>query len=180
MYQCDTMMVCETVLKLYVSVILAFLQLSAHPVEALQQFFELFESTETVIAWYLTRNWNILSEFGQQSCYHLLQCVWLLYFEIQIRHSSPFALFFKNCVQVSDLLKHLVIINKDNGDHQITIKLSDSFPHCSFFRDYIYTQQKINCSRGPFSLLEVIIIPSSQYFRLEKTGSGSFCKPLTL
>ena len=58
------MLVCETVLKLNVSVILAFLQLNAHPVVALYQCFELFESTETVIAWYLRRNWDLVSEFG--------------------------------------------------------------------------------------------------------------------
>ena len=58
------------------------------------------------------------------------------------------------------------------------IKLLDPLLHCAVFKDLCVIQQKINCSTGPFSLSEVIIIPSSYYFRLEKSGTHTFCKPL--
>nr|XP_058924231.1 serine-protein kinase ATM isoform X3 [Kogia breviceps] len=56
--------------------------------------------------------------------------------------------------QVLDLLKYLVIDNKDNENLYITIKLLDPFPDHVVFRDLRITQQKIKYSRGPFSLLE--------------------------
>nr|XP_058924229.1 serine-protein kinase ATM isoform X1 [Kogia breviceps] len=58
--------------------------------------------------------------------------------------------------QVLDLLKYLVIDNKDNENLYITIKLLDPFPDHVVFRDLRITQQKIKYSRGPFSLLEEI------------------------
>ncbi|XP_045362065.2 serine-protein kinase ATM isoform X2 [Camelus bactrianus] len=58
--------------------------------------------------------------------------------------------------QVLDLLKYLVIDNKDNENLYITIKLLDPFPDHVAFKDLRITQQKIKYSRGPFSLLEEI------------------------
>ncbi|XP_016073692.1 PREDICTED: serine-protein kinase ATM isoform X2 [Miniopterus natalensis] len=58
--------------------------------------------------------------------------------------------------QVLDLLKYLVIDNKDNENLYITIKLLDPFPDHVVFKDLRITQQKIKYSRGPFSLLEEI------------------------
>uniref|UniRef100_A0A2K6FTV4 non-specific serine/threonine protein kinase n=1 Tax=Propithecus coquereli TaxID=379532 RepID=A0A2K6FTV4_PROCO len=58
--------------------------------------------------------------------------------------------------QVLDLLKYLVIDNKDNENLYITIKLLDPFPDHVVFKDLRVTQQKIKYSRGPFSLLEEI------------------------
>lgn len=65
-----------------------------------------------------------------------------------------------------DLLKYLVIDNKDNENLYMTIKLLDPFPDHDVFKDLRITQQKIKYSKGPFSLLEVIIIPPSYYFVL--------------
>ena len=67
-----------------------------------------------------------------------------------------------------DLLKFLVIDNKDNENLYMTIKLLDPFPDHVVFKDLRITQQKIKYSSGPFSLLEVIIILSSCYFVLER------------
>ncbi|KAM4828046.1 serine-protein kinase ATM [Thomomys bottae] len=58
--------------------------------------------------------------------------------------------------QVLDLLKYLVIDNKDNENLYVTIKLLDPFPNRVVFKDLRITQQKIKYSRGPFSLLEEI------------------------
>ncbi|XP_024426571.2 serine-protein kinase ATM isoform X2 [Desmodus rotundus] len=58
--------------------------------------------------------------------------------------------------QVLDLLKYLVIDNKDNENLYITIKLLDPFPDHILFKDLRITQQKIKYSRGPFSLTEEI------------------------
>ncbi|XP_075858601.1 serine-protein kinase ATM isoform X1 [Microcebus murinus] len=58
--------------------------------------------------------------------------------------------------QVLDLLKYLVIDNKDNENLKLTIKLLDPFPDHVVFKDLRITQQKIKYSRGPFSLLEEI------------------------
>ncbi|XP_060036103.1 serine-protein kinase ATM isoform X1 [Erinaceus europaeus] len=59
--------------------------------------------------------------------------------------------------QVLDLLKYLVIDNKDNENLYLTIKLLDPFPDHVVFKDLRITQQKIKYSRGgPFSLLEEI------------------------
>ncbi|XP_073922893.1 serine-protein kinase ATM isoform X4 [Castor canadensis] len=58
--------------------------------------------------------------------------------------------------QVLDLLKYLVIDNKDNENLYLTIKLLDPFPEHVVFKDLRVTQQKIKYSRGPFSLLEEI------------------------
>ncbi|XP_011366455.1 serine-protein kinase ATM isoform X2 [Pteropus vampyrus] len=58
--------------------------------------------------------------------------------------------------QVLDLLKYLVIDNKDNENLYITIKLLDPFPDRVVFKDLRITQQKIKYNRGPFSLLEEI------------------------
>ncbi|XP_029417756.1 serine-protein kinase ATM isoform X1 [Nannospalax galili] len=58
--------------------------------------------------------------------------------------------------QVLDLLKYLVIDNKDNESLYLTIKLLDPFPDRVVFKDLRTTQQKIKYSRGPFSLLEEI------------------------
>ncbi|KAG8508008.1 Serine-protein kinase ATM, partial [Galemys pyrenaicus] len=58
--------------------------------------------------------------------------------------------------QVLDLLKYLVIDNKDNENLYLTIKLLDPFPDHAVFKDLRITQQKIKYSRGPFSLLEEI------------------------
>lgn len=58
--------------------------------------------------------------------------------------------------QVLDLLKFLVIDNKDNENLYITIKLLDPFPDHVVFKDLRITQQKIKYSGGPFSLLEEI------------------------
>ncbi|XP_073095404.1 serine-protein kinase ATM isoform X2 [Manis javanica] len=58
--------------------------------------------------------------------------------------------------QVLDLLKYLVIDNKDNENLYMTIKLLDPFPDHVVFKDLHITQQKIKYSRGPFSLLEEI------------------------
>nr|XP_019570457.1 PREDICTED: serine-protein kinase ATM isoform X1 [Rhinolophus sinicus]XP_019570459.1 PREDICTED: serine-protein kinase ATM isoform X1 [Rhinolophus sinicus]XP_019570460.1 PREDICTED: serine-protein kinase ATM isoform X1 [Rhinolophus sinicus]XP_019570461.1 PREDICTED: serine-protein kinase ATM isoform X1 [Rhinolophus sinicus] len=58
--------------------------------------------------------------------------------------------------QVLDLLKYLVIDNKDNENLYVTIKLLDPFPDHVVFKDLRITQQKIKYNRGPFSLLEEI------------------------
>ncbi|XP_053449896.1 serine-protein kinase ATM isoform X2 [Nycticebus coucang] len=58
--------------------------------------------------------------------------------------------------QVLDLLKYLVIGNKDNENLYLTIKLLDPFPDHVVFKDLRITQQKIKYNRGPFSLLEEI------------------------
>ncbi|XP_021062119.1 serine-protein kinase ATM [Mus pahari] len=58
--------------------------------------------------------------------------------------------------QVLDLLKYLVIDNKDNKNLFVTIKLLDPFPDHVIFKDLRLTQQKIKYSGGPFSLLEEI------------------------
>ncbi|XP_042538698.1 serine-protein kinase ATM [Dipodomys spectabilis] len=58
--------------------------------------------------------------------------------------------------QVLDLLKYLVIDNKDNENLYVTIKLLDPFPDRIVFKDLRIIQQKIKYSRGPFSLLEEI------------------------
>ncbi|XP_047547061.1 serine-protein kinase ATM isoform X1 [Lutra lutra] len=58
--------------------------------------------------------------------------------------------------QVLDLLKYLVIDNKDNENLYMTIKLLDPFPDHDVFKDLRITQQKIKYSKGPFSLLEEI------------------------
>lgn len=58
--------------------------------------------------------------------------------------------------QVLDLLKYLVIDNKDNKNLSVTIKLLDPFPDHVIFKDLRLTQQKIKYSGGPFSLLEEI------------------------
>ncbi|KAM9220531.1 serine-protein kinase ATM isoform 2-T2 [Dugong dugon] len=58
--------------------------------------------------------------------------------------------------QVLDLLKYLVIDNKDNENLYLTIKLLDPFPDHVVFKDLRITQQKIKYNRGPFSLLEEI------------------------
>uniref|UniRef100_A0A8C4LRV0 Serine-protein kinase ATM n=1 Tax=Equus asinus asinus TaxID=83772 RepID=A0A8C4LRV0_EQUAS len=58
--------------------------------------------------------------------------------------------------QVLDLLKYLVIDNKDNENLYMTIKLLDPFPDHVVFKDLRITQQKIKYSGGPFSLLEEI------------------------
>ncbi|XP_007934807.1 serine-protein kinase ATM [Orycteropus afer afer] len=57
---------------------------------------------------------------------------------------------------VLDLLKYLVMDNKDNENLYLTIKLLDPFPDRVVFKDLRITQQKIKYSRGPFSLLEEI------------------------
>ncbi|XP_036048710.1 serine-protein kinase ATM isoform X2 [Onychomys torridus] len=58
--------------------------------------------------------------------------------------------------QVLELLKYLVIDNKDNENLFVTIKLLDPFPDHVVFKDLRLTQQKIKYSGGPFSLLEEI------------------------
>ncbi|XP_027628659.1 serine-protein kinase ATM isoform X2 [Tupaia chinensis] len=58
--------------------------------------------------------------------------------------------------QVLDLLKYLVIENKDNENLYLTIKLLDPFPDRVVFKDLRVTQQKIKYSKGPFSLWEEI------------------------
>ncbi|XP_038177673.1 serine-protein kinase ATM isoform X1 [Arvicola amphibius] len=58
--------------------------------------------------------------------------------------------------QVLDLLKYLVIDNKDNENLFVTIKLLDPFPDHVVFKNLRLTQQKIKYSGGPFSLLEEI------------------------
>ncbi|KAM9038350.1 serine-protein kinase ATM isoform X1 [Sarcophilus harrisii] len=58
--------------------------------------------------------------------------------------------------QVLDLLKYLVIENKDNENLYHTIRLLDPFPDHEAFKDLRITQQKIKYSKGPFSLLEEI------------------------
>ncbi|XP_060229891.1 serine-protein kinase ATM isoform X2 [Meriones unguiculatus] len=58
--------------------------------------------------------------------------------------------------QVLDLLKYLVIDNKDNENLFVTIKLLDPFPDHVVFKDLRLTQQNIKYSGGPFSLLEEI------------------------
>ncbi|XP_058145086.1 serine-protein kinase ATM [Dasypus novemcinctus] len=58
--------------------------------------------------------------------------------------------------QVLDLLKYLVIDNKDNENLYLTIKLLDPFPDHVIFKDLRITQQKIKYSKGPFTLLEEI------------------------
>ncbi|XP_004626277.1 serine-protein kinase ATM [Octodon degus] len=58
--------------------------------------------------------------------------------------------------QVLDLLKYLVIDNKDNENLYLTIKLLDPFPDRVVFKDLRITQQKIKYSGGSFSLLEEI------------------------
>ncbi|XP_036115893.1 serine-protein kinase ATM isoform X3 [Molossus molossus] len=58
--------------------------------------------------------------------------------------------------QVLNLLKYLVIDNKDNENLYITIKRLDPFPDHVVFKDLRVTQHKIKYSRGPFSLLEEI------------------------
>ncbi|XP_058519931.1 serine-protein kinase ATM [Ochotona princeps] len=58
--------------------------------------------------------------------------------------------------QVLNLLKYLVIDNKDNENLYLTIKLLDPFPDHVLFKDLRVTQQKIKYNRGPFSLSEEI------------------------
>lgn len=58
--------------------------------------------------------------------------------------------------QVLDLLKYLVIDNKDNENLFVTIKLLDPFPDHVVFKNLRLTQQKIKYSGGPFSLSEEI------------------------
>ncbi|XP_056650415.1 serine-protein kinase ATM isoform X2 [Monodelphis domestica] len=58
--------------------------------------------------------------------------------------------------KVLDLLKYLVIDNKDNENLYHTIKLLDPFPEHDAFKDLRISQQKIKYSKGPFSLLEEI------------------------
>uniref|UniRef100_A0A4X2LA63 Serine-protein kinase ATM n=1 Tax=Vombatus ursinus TaxID=29139 RepID=A0A4X2LA63_VOMUR len=58
--------------------------------------------------------------------------------------------------QVLDLLKYLVIDNKDNENLYHTIRLLDPFPDHDAFKDLRITQQKIKYSKGPFSLVEEI------------------------
>ncbi|XP_076184293.1 serine-protein kinase ATM isoform X3 [Aptenodytes patagonicus] len=58
--------------------------------------------------------------------------------------------------QVLDLLKYLVIDNKDNENLYQAIKCLDPFPEYPAFKDLRATQQKIKYSRGPYSLLEEI------------------------
>ncbi|ERE76122.1 serine-protein kinase ATM-like protein [Cricetulus griseus] len=58
--------------------------------------------------------------------------------------------------QVLDLLKYLVIENKDNENLFVMIKLLDPFPDHAVFKNLRLTQQKIKYSGGPFSLLEEI------------------------
>lgn len=58
--------------------------------------------------------------------------------------------------QVLDLLKYLVIENKDNENLFVMIKLLDPFPDHVAFKNLRLTQQKIKYSGGPFSLLEEI------------------------
>ncbi|XP_076432396.1 serine-protein kinase ATM isoform X2 [Peromyscus maniculatus bairdii] len=58
--------------------------------------------------------------------------------------------------QVLELLKYLVIDNKDNENLFVTIKLLDPFPDHVVFKNLRLTQQKIKYSGGPFSLLEEI------------------------
>ncbi|XP_037361576.1 serine-protein kinase ATM [Talpa occidentalis] len=58
--------------------------------------------------------------------------------------------------EVLDLLKYLVIDNKNNENLYLTIKLLDPFPDHAVFKDLRITQQKIKYSRGPFTLLEEI------------------------
>uniref|UniRef100_A0A7M4F6F5 non-specific serine/threonine protein kinase n=1 Tax=Crocodylus porosus TaxID=8502 RepID=A0A7M4F6F5_CROPO len=58
--------------------------------------------------------------------------------------------------QVLDLLKYLVIDNKDNENLYQTIKHLDPFPEHPAFKDLRTTQQKIKYSKGPYSLLEEI------------------------
>ncbi|KAL1781773.1 serine-protein kinase ATM [Sigmodon hispidus] len=58
--------------------------------------------------------------------------------------------------QVLDLLKYLVIDNKDNENLFVTIKLLDPFPDHVVFKNLRLAQQKIKYSGGPFSLLEEI------------------------
>ncbi|CAM5075810.1 unnamed protein product [Natator depressus] len=58
--------------------------------------------------------------------------------------------------QVLDLLKYLVIDNKDNENLYQTIKHLDPFPEHPAFKDLRATQQKIKYSKGAFSLLEEI------------------------
>ncbi|KYO44923.1 serine-protein kinase ATM isoform X2 [Alligator mississippiensis] len=58
--------------------------------------------------------------------------------------------------QVLDLLKYLVIDNKDNENLYQTIKHLDPFPEHPAFKDLRTTQQKIKYSKGSYSLLEEI------------------------
>ncbi|KAL6071582.1 hypothetical protein STEG23_024553, partial [Scotinomys teguina] len=58
--------------------------------------------------------------------------------------------------QVLELLKYLVIDNKDNENLFVTIKLLDPFPDHVVFKNLRLTQQKIKYTGGPFSLLEEI------------------------
>ncbi|KAM9602488.1 serine-protein kinase ATM isoform 2-T2 [Morphnus guianensis] len=58
--------------------------------------------------------------------------------------------------QVLDLLKYLVIDNKDNENLYQAIKCLDPFPEHPAFKDLRATQQKIKYSKGPYSVLEEI------------------------
>lgn len=49
-----------------------------------------------------------------------------------------------------DLLKFLVIDNKDNENLYMTIKLLDPFPDHVVFKDLRITQQKSNTVEDPF------------------------------
>ncbi|EMP35905.1 Serine-protein kinase ATM [Chelonia mydas] len=64
--------------------------------------------------------------------------------------------------QVLDLLKYLVIDNKDNENLYQTIKHLDPFPEHPAFKDLRATQQKIKYSKGAFSLLEFLEVPSNE------------------
>uniref|UniRef100_A0A8C3RPQ8 non-specific serine/threonine protein kinase n=1 Tax=Chelydra serpentina TaxID=8475 RepID=A0A8C3RPQ8_CHESE len=85
--------------------------------------------------------------------------------------------------QVLDLLKYLVIDNKDNENLYQTIKHLDAFPEHPAFKDLRATQQKIKYSKGAFSLLEEInhflsvsFCDSLPFARLE--GLNDLCKQL--
>ncbi|KAF3823539.1 hypothetical protein GH733_007007 [Mirounga leonina] len=85
--------------------------------------------------------------------------------------------------QVLDLLKYLVIENKDNENLYMTIKLLDPFPDHDVFKDLRITQQKIKYSKGPFSLLEEInhFLSVSVYDALPLTrleGLKDLCRQL--
>lgn len=73
--------------------------------------------------------------------------------------------FFLSCllfyIQVLDLLKYLVIDNKDNENLYQTIKHLDPFPEHPAFKDLRTTQQKIKYSKGSYSLLEVMSYSST-------------------
>ncbi|KAJ7395628.1 hypothetical protein BTVI_152677 [Pitangus sulphuratus] len=80
---------------------------------------------------------------------------------------------------VLGLLKYLVIDNKDNENLYHAIKCLDPFPEHPAFKDLRATQQKIKYSKGPYSLLEFLVVSADDTeARLETLDDTNLWIPL--